>query len=265
VSEVLCEKALVVPPAAQVQASLCLTIDGAYDVDWQSTRIRCPPTSLMFYSAGLRYGVRISDGGSRCLSVGIDPATAFAGSDVVIDLERLGAACRAPPHWLAFELRREVELGDDLSPLSIASAVIDLIAELGRRPALSVRRAPPPWLTRVQERIDDEYQVKHDLQDLARTAGVHHVHLARQFRRHFGCTVGQLIRERRVEVACHRLTTSRDPLSKIALDAGFADQSHFSNTFRRMVGLTPRRFRARFGSAGSEANPLQDADSRGSY
>ena len=252
VSEVLCDKAAVVPPEAHDQAILCLTIEGAFDVYWQGTQLRCRPTSLMFYPPGHAYGVRISDDGSRCLNVGIDPATTFPGSDVVGNLERLGAACRAPPHWLAFQLRRELELGDDLSPLSLASMVVELLGALGPRSALSARGVPPPWLTRVQERIEDEFQVSHHLEDLARAAGVHHVHLAREFRRRFGCTVGQLIRQRRVEVACHRLTASRDSLSKIALDIGFADQSHFTNTFRQLVGVTPRVFRSRFGNFGSQ-------------
>jgi AraC family transcriptional regulator len=34
------------------------------------------------------------------------------------------------------------------------------------------------------------------------------------------------------------------PLALIALEAGFADQSHFTIAFRREMGVTPGRFRA---------------------
>src|SRR3546814_16535137 len=85
------------------------------------------------------------------------------------------------------------------------------------------------------------------------TAGVHPVHLAREFHRRFGCTVGHYIRQRRIEFACHRLTASRDPLSEIAVEAGFADQDHLTNTFRRLVGMPPARVRAR-----SAAAPFSD-------
>ena len=37
-------------------------------------------------------------------------------------------------------------------------------------------------------------------------------------------------------------------MSQVALDCGFADQSHFSRLFRRKVGLTPAQYRRRFGS-----------------
>jgi AraC-like DNA-binding protein len=39
-----------------------------------------------------------------------------------------------------------------------------------------------------------------------------------------------------------RLT--HQPLALIALEPGFADQSHFTIAFRREIGVTPGRFRA---------------------
>lgn len=58
--------------------------------------------------------------------------------------------------------------------------------------------------------------------------------------------MGHYIRQRRVEFACHRLMASGDPLAEIAFEAGFADQSHLTNTFRRLVGMPPGAFRTRF-------------------
>src|SRR5690606_38860949 len=131
---------------------------------------------------------------------------------------------------------------------SVETAITVLLAELGEVPGLESLRTPLPWLDRVREQLHDEFRQRHTLENLARTAGVHRVHLAREFRRCFGCTVGHYIRQRRVEFACQRLAASADPLSDIAFDAGFADQSHFTNTFRRLVGVSPGAFRSRFGT-----------------
>ncbi|WP_159587665.1 helix-turn-helix domain-containing protein [Chelativorans xinjiangense] len=226
-------------------ARICLTLEGGYEVDWGHTRLTCGPASLMFQPPAEVYGARVSDAGSLCLTVDIDPTVVGAAVDT-LDFERLNATRRPPPHWLAFQLRSELELGDDLSSTSIENTLIDLLGELDGRPSLEVRDAAPSWLARVQEQIHDEFRRHHTLESLARTAGVHHVHLAREFRRRFGCTVGHYIRQRRIEFGCHRLTASQDSLSEIALDAGFADQSHFTNTFRRLVGISPGAFRARF-------------------
>jgi AraC family transcriptional regulator len=73
--------------------------------------------------------------------------------------------------------------------------------------------------------------------------GVHPVTLARAFRRAFGCTVGEYVRRLRIERAARQLADSDLSLAEIALGAGFSDQSHFSNLFRRHTGLSPFQFR----------------------
>jgi AraC family transcriptional regulator len=72
---------------------------------------------------------------------------------------------------------------------------------------------------------------------------VHPVTLARAFRRSFGCTVGEYLRRLRIERATEQLAGGDTPLAEIALAAGFADQSHFSNVFRRRTGMSPSAFR----------------------
>ena len=44
-------------------------------------------------------------------------------------------------------------------------------------------------------------------------------------------------------LARHQLSERHRPLSQIAAEAGFADQSHFTRTFKRFTGLTPRQYR----------------------
>src|SRR3546814_7540234 len=91
------------------------------------------------------------------------------------DLERLNTGRRLPPHWLAFQLHRELELADDLSAVSVANMIASLLAELSGRAGLQVPSAPLPWLHSVLEQIEDEFCRPHSLESLAETAGVHPV------------------------------------------------------------------------------------------
>lgn len=227
-------------------ATLCLAVEGGYVEDWGGTRVHCDRASLVFHPPGDVYGDRISDAGSLCLTIGVDPMVLLSAAEAIPSLARLDVSRRTPPSWLAFELHRELELGDDLSATSVEGTVLALLAEVGDRPALEARGTPPRWLERVRERIHDEFDRQLTLEALAHTGSVHRVHLARAFRLHYGCTVGDYARQRRVEFACHRLTASQQPLSDIALAAGFADQAHFTNVFRRLIGLPPGAFRSRF-------------------
>ena len=82
------------------------------------------------------------------------------------------------------------------------------------------------------------------LTGLARTVGVHPVHLARSFRHVHACSVGEYLRRMRVGFAERELASSDAPLSDVALRAGFCDQSHFSRTFKRLTGSTPAVWRS---------------------
>ncbi len=100
----------------------------------------------------------------------------------------------------------------------------------------------PRWLADARSYLHDPGQVG-SLSELATAVGVHPVTLARGFRKAYGCSVGAYLRWLRVARAAHELTETDAPLAEIALAAGFADQSHFSNVFRREMGLSPSAFR----------------------
>jgi AraC family transcriptional regulator len=55
--------------------------------------------------------------------------------------------------------------------------------------------------------------------------------------------MGEYLRRLRIGRAARQLAESETPLAEIALAAGFADQSHFSNVFRRQTGMSPSSFR----------------------
>ena len=104
---------------------------------------------------------------------------------------------------------------------------------------------PPPWLRRVQDTLHDRYDQVVRVGELARAAGVHPVHMARVFKRHHGCTVGEYQRRIRVERACTLLDGRDVSLAALALRTGFADQAHFTRRFKEVVGVSPGEYRRR--------------------
>jgi AraC family transcriptional regulator len=76
-------------------------------------------------------------------------------------------------------------------------------------------------------------------------AGWRNSYLATAFRRHLLCTPGEYVRRLRIQLACRRLVAG-SPLCEIALDAGFAHQSHFCRVFKTATGMTPTAYRRLF-------------------
>jgi AraC family transcriptional regulator len=99
-------------------------------------------------------------------------------------------------------------------------------------------------LQRACEYIHAHFGQNLTLAQVARAAGLHPVYLGQLFRQQFGETLGEYLNRIRVRGAAERLASSDLPLSAIALDFGFYDQSHFTRIFRQLTGATPGRFRA---------------------
>jgi AraC family transcriptional regulator len=135
---------------------------------------------------------------------------------------------------------------DSASSLAIQGLTMEMFAAVARNHSnLSVRRRPRR-LAWAAEFLRENFAGHLTLAQVASAAGVHPVYLAREFRRFHGFTIGEYIRRLRVERACRQLSSSNESLATIAASAGFSDQSHFSRTFKRLMGMTPAQYRANF-------------------
>ncbi|ACQ81215.1 transcriptional regulator, AraC family [Beutenbergia cavernae DSM 12333] len=74
--------------------------------------------------------------------------------------------------------------------------------------------------------------------------------LQRLTRRRVGLTPKWLIQRRRLQEASEQLRDPELSATAIAADLGYADQAHFTRDFRRVTGLTPGAFAARFRARG---------------
>ena len=146
--------------------------------------------------------------------------------------------------FLVMRLYDEIGRCDRWSALTIDGLTLEIVAELGRMTDRLKQAPKPHWVEEVREILSSRFTETPSLAELAESVGVHPVHLAREFRKRFGCATGDYVRRLRIERACAALTASDAPITEIALAAGFYDQSHFSNTFKKITGMTPAAWRA---------------------
>lgn len=78
--------------------------------------------------------------------------------------------------------------------------------------------------------------------DLARAIGLSRFHFSRMFLRSTGESPMRYVQRCRVEHAKRLIRQGELLMTEIAVSVGFYDQSHFSRWFRKLVGMTPRKF-----------------------
>jgi AraC-like DNA-binding protein len=93
------------------------------------------------------------------------------------------------------------------------------------------------------------------LADIAAHVDLTPFHFLRLFARVFGVTPHQYLLRARLARAARLLASDSQPVTGVALDAGFADLSNFVRTFRRAAGVSPGQFRR---AARGDRKILQD-------
>jgi AraC family transcriptional regulator len=138
--------------------------------------------------------------------------------------------------------------GGRLAAESLANVLaVHLIRQVvaPRRPARGSDGAlPQRKLRAVVEYVEEHLDAGPTLEQMAAVAQLSPYHFARQFKAATGLPPHQYIIARRVERAKQLLQEDGDfSLAQVAAHAGFSDQSQLSQHFKRLVGVTPGRFR----------------------
>jgi AraC family transcriptional regulator len=152
----------------------------------------------------------------------------FHGGPVTFAATRLVAALR----------------GAQCDPDIIDDLVYQLVDRVDAPDDNAGRAQPPLWLERIRHQLEDEFAAQCSVSVFAEAAQVHPVHLTRLFRRHYQCSVMGYVRRLRVRAAANALASTEASLAALAIDAGFADQSHLCRIFKADMGITPGRYRS---------------------
>ena len=232
----------VLPKHHHRHAFLTFVLEGSYLEIYDGRSSVCRAGTLRYLPAGEAHENDFQ-AGLRCLHVEIGDHVLDRLREQARILERPSEITGVASKWLANRLYIEFCRRDTVSTMAMEGVILEILAEGARTAGTRPATGAPRWLNRAREIVETRFLEPLSLAEIASAVGVHHVHLSREFRRHNNCTVGELIRRRRVEHACHLLAHTQMSLAEIALTCAFSDQSHFSLMFKRHMGMTPSKFR----------------------
>jgi AraC family transcriptional regulator len=232
-----------VPEHSHENASLYLILSGSMSEKCGKVTREPGPSTLVFTPPGEPHSNQIRKTGCRLFMIetkGRWLATIKEFSCLPDSTSHFNSALAARLGRRAYS---EACQPDSFSPLVIEGLILELLAEISRYQKRVGQKAVP-WLKKARDIVHDRFATKLTIEQVAKELGVHPVYFVSAFRRHYGCTVGEYIRHTRIEYACPQLSRSSASLIEIALAAGFFDQSHFSRTFKLLVGTTPAKYRS---------------------
>lgn len=152
---------------------------------------------------------------------------------------------------IGWALKAELEAGYPSGRLYLDGMAFSLAARLVRcHSSLAAAQEHRPngrmagaRLRRVLAYIEDNLAKNLSLVGLATVAELGVSHLKSSFRESTGLPVHQYVIRRRVERAKKLLRDGKLSISQVALEAGFAHQSHLARHLKRLAGVSPRDFR----------------------
>ncbi|HEX4457900.1 MAG TPA: AraC family transcriptional regulator [Polyangia bacterium] len=230
------------PRHAHEHPYFCVNYGGSYAEKYGRRRRHCRPGMLVFHPAGEYHSEdHESDVGTLNVEVSgswlrriaelhapLDQPAQFAGDEIAA---------------LGLQLVQELRRRDGDSTLAVESLTWEILAASADNRRRFLDAHPPRWLRDARDLVDARLDEAPSLRAIAAEANVHPVYFAAMFRRFVGCSLGEYVRRRRFDRARRRLASANVSLTQVALEAGFADQSHFSRTFKRLAGMTPMEYR----------------------
>ncbi|MDH3223965.1 MAG: AraC family transcriptional regulator [Gemmatimonadota bacterium] len=235
---------LELPTHTHDKAVLAVTLAGSITATLPGRRLESPKASFWTEPAGESHGNRVGPKGARVLALQptAERVESLGGVGRWLDGVHLRRDARI--HSLAHRLQAEVGVESGCAPLMVESLALEIIAS-GFRGRQVRERVRPPFLERAVALIHARFREPLTLTEIAEEAGVHPAHLTRTFRRYEGRSIGEAVRDAKVQWAAEQILMTDVSLSQIAHEAGYADQSHMSRWILRQYGMTPGALRRR--------------------
>lgn len=133
-------------------------------------------------------------------------------------------------------------LDNDVGRLEQESALAKLVQANMPQPSPQIKTGVRHGAaTMMRLFIEERFMESFGLDDLSRLTNLSTFHLLRVFKATFGLTPLAFRNQRRVAEARLRLLDG-EPIAQVAIDLGYADQSHLTRQFNRLVGTSPGRY-----------------------
>jgi AraC family transcriptional regulator len=185
----------VFPPGARIRRHshshpyFSILLHGSYRETYSAGVRECGPATAVLHPPGEVHADHFFDAGGRIFRFEITDSE----SDLYLTREIWDTAelRNGRVRCLAARLYRESCNPDPFSPLAGEALALEIISEATRHGLTRDNCGTPPWLVQATELLHETLPENLTVQRIANVVGIHPVHLARVFRRRYGCSIGE--------------------------------------------------------------------------
>ena len=195
---------------------------------------------------------------SEYIVIAIEPESLFNSGQELIkndSIELIPTFPQPDPfvYGTALALKQELETDYHGCRLYAETLRESLAVHLLRKYAVQQPQLPddvggiaPFKLKQVLDLIGDRLSEEISIEQMADYLDLSPFHFCHQFKKSVGITPHQYVMQQRVDLAKRMLKRQTIPLSDVAFDCGFSNQSHLGRVFKRYTGTTPKRYQQEF-------------------
>ncbi len=228
------------PMHAHLNPHVTLLLQGGTVEKWNKGVYEHLAGDLVYYPAGEPHHNLQTFVGSKNINVEFEPSF-FRRHGISESAIGEATGKTRSTKFLLLRIYRELMFADRYSSQSIDMLLLDLVP--GPERFYNKATQIPAWVVKVRECIGDNWDKTISLKELSIAAGVHPVSISKHFPLYFSCTLGEYLRRLKIEKSLTLIKSTKLSLLEIALECGFADQSHFIRVFKLMTGFLPNDFR----------------------
>ena len=241
------------PPVTRIERHahespfFALSMAGTFTESVGSSSFEYRPRDVVYHGAGEEHAVSVGGAHVRCFVLEMRTDLVEKRFGVRLPASMFHRE-NSPLASMLTSAYSEFRHPDSVSWLAIQSQLMQLLVAASR---VSVDRDQPRWLNRVTELLRERFRSRLTLDEISAEVGVPAERVSSVFRSRFRRSLADEQRRLRVELACRLLLNGALSLSEIAIQAGFADQPHFSRAFKSVTGMTPAQYRSTVSCASS--------------
>ncbi len=142
-----------------------------------------------------------------------------------------------------FELFRKLDSCSEAGLPFVVAGMIDLLSGIMRRCTMQAESSLDRLIDKSCAHFRDNVRRRTGLRAYCRENGIGYECFRKAFRHKTGISPGQYIINRRMDAACEMLRATRDPVGSIAASLGYASPYEFSAQFKKLIGMSPKKYR----------------------